>query len=210
MKKLLIFMLGLLLIFSYDLSIAQEKVKAKDDKTKVKNADAEYKQKEKDNKVKVKDEDTKMKMKPMDGMQPAEFADMKYAAIGKKGLEALSSGDIDGWMTNFADNAVYQWNNGDSLAGKQAIRDYWKKRRTEVIDSLTYSSPIFLPIKVNKPQSVEAPGIWLLSWYKVDAKYKNGKKMTQWMHADMHFDAADKIDLAIIYMDRAPINEAMK
>ena len=31
-------------------------------------------------------------------MQPAEFADAKYADIGKQGLTALSSGDIDGWM----------------------------------------------------------------------------------------------------------------
>jgi len=210
MKQFLIFILGFLLLFSYDFSIAQEKVKAKDDKTKIKNADADYKQKEKDNKVKVKDEDSKMKMKPMEGMQPAEFADMKYAGIGKKGLDELSRGDIDGWMTSFADNAVYLWNSGDSLVGKQAITDYWKKRRADVIDSVTYSNHIFLPIKVNRPQSVEAPGIWLLSWYRIDAKYKTGKRMTQWAHADMHFDAADKIDRVILYLDRAPINEASK
>ncbi|HEY4935237.1 MAG TPA: hypothetical protein VII44_01580, partial [Puia sp.] len=35
-------------------------------------------------------------------MQPAEFADPKYSEIGKKGNDALSSGDIDGWMSNFA------------------------------------------------------------------------------------------------------------
>jgi len=34
--------------------------------------------------------------------------------------------------------------------------------------------------------------------------------MTQWAHADMHFDAADKIDRVILYLDRAPINEATK
>src|ERR1700690_2050175 len=70
--------------------------------------------------------------------QPAEFADPKYADIGKKGTAALSSGDIDGWMTSFADNAVYLWNNGDSLAGKAAITAYWKKRRGEVIDSISF------------------------------------------------------------------------
>ena len=139
---------------------------------------------------------------------PAEFADAKYAAIGKKGIAALSSGDVDGWMNGYADNAVYVWNNGDSIAGKSAITEYWKKRRTEVIDSISFSNDIWLPVKVNKPQSVEAPGVWLLGWYQVSAKYKTGKRMAQWIHTDMHFDANDKIDRVIQYIDRAPINAA--
>lgn len=142
-------------------------------------------------------------------MQPAEFGDAKYAGIGKKGLAALSAGDVAGWLEGYADNAVYVWNSGDSLAGKAAITDYWKKRRAEVIDSLTFSNEIFLPIKVNQPQSVEQPGNWLLSWYQVNAKYKNGKRMSQWIHVDMHFDATDKIDRVIQYIDRAPINAAL-
>ncbi|MBI2729849.1 MAG: nuclear transport factor 2 family protein [Sphingobacteriales bacterium] len=140
-----------------------------------------------------------------------EIADAKYMDIGKKGIAALSSGDIDGWMTSYADNAMYRWNNGDSAAGKAAISAYWKKRRTEVLDSISFSGDIWLPVKVNTPQqNVQLPGIWLLAWYKVDAKYKTGKKMTQWIHTDMHFDANDKIDLVIQYLDRALINEAMK
>ena len=95
-------------------------------------------------------------------MQPVEFADLKYSDIGRKGLAALSSGDIDGWMSNFADNAVYVWNAGDSLAGKAAITAYWKKRRGEVIDSISFLNQIWLPIKVNQPQSVEQPGIWII------------------------------------------------
>ncbi len=142
--------------------------------------------------------------------QPAEFADPKYSDIGKKGLAALSSGDIDGWMASFADNAVYVWNNGDSLSGKAAIAAYWKKRRTAVIDSITFRNQIFLPIKINQPQSVEQPGIWLLGWYQVTSKYKTGKSMSQWIHSDMHFDANDKIDRVIQYLDRVPINAAMK
>lgn len=141
-------------------------------------------------------------------IQPAEFADAKYSDIGKKGLAALSSGDIDSWMGSFADNAVYQWNNGDSVAGKAAISAYWKKRRGEVIDSISFANDIWLPIKVNQPQRMEQPGIWLLSWYSVSAKYKTGKKMSQWIHTDTHFDANDKIDRVIQYLDRTPINAA--
>jgi|SRR5450432_2026349 hypothetical protein len=142
--------------------------------------------------------------------QPAEFADPKYAEVGKNGNAALSSGNIDAWMSSFADNAVYLWNNGDSLAGKAAITAYWKKRRGEVMDSITFSNQIWLPIKVNQPQSIEQPGNWLLSWYMVSVKYKNGKRMSQWIHSDMHFDANDKIDRFIQYLDRVPINAATK
>jgi ketosteroid isomerase-like protein len=140
---------------------------------------------------------------------PAEFADMKYAEMGKKGLASLSSGDIDNWMADFADNAVYVWNNGDSLAGKTVIADYWKKRRGDVIESISFSNEIWLPVKVNTPQSMEQPGVWLLSWYQTTAKYKtSGKTMSQWIHTDYHFDANDKIDRVIQYVDRAVINAA--
>lgn len=141
---------------------------------------------------------------------PAEFADARYSEIGKKATTALGAGNIDGWMADFADNAVYLFNNGDSIAGKPAITEYWRKRRTEVIDSLQFTNSIWLPVKVNQPQSIEAPGVWLLSWYQVDVRYKTGKRITQWMHTDMHFDANDKIDRVIMYLDRAPILAATK
>jgi hypothetical protein len=141
--------------------------------------------------------------------QPAEFADIKYAEIGKRMFAGLSSGDMAAYLDGYADNAVYQWNNGDSLGGKPAISEYWTKRRIEMIDSLTFSNEIWLPIKVNQPQSVEAPGVWLLGWYQVNAKYKTGKTMIQWMHIDMHFDLNDKIDRVIQYVDRVPINAAL-
>ncbi len=142
--------------------------------------------------------------------QSAEFADTRYTQIGKSGLDNLSAGNVDAWMENFADDAVYQWNTGDSLAGKKAIMDYWKDRRANVIDMLTFSNVIWLPVKVNQPQSTEAPGTWLLGWYRVDAKYKTGKSMTQWMHMAQHFNANDKIDRIIHYMDKALVMEATK
>ena len=138
----------------------------------------------------------------------SEFADAKYTEIGKNSLAKLSAGDVAGFVSDYADTAVYVWNNGDSLAGKKAITDYWAKRRSEVIDSVKFSKNIWLPIKVNRPQSVEAPGVWLLGWYLCEAKYKTGKRMTQWMHMDLHFNSADKIDRAIHYLDRALINAA--
>lgn len=143
-------------------------------------------------------------------LQPAEFADPRYTEIGKNALAALSKGDVAGWMSGYADNAVYMWNSLDSLVGKPAIQDYWTKRRTDVIDSISFTNMIFLPLKVNQPQSIEQPGVWLLGWYTVSSKYKNGKRMTQLIHTDMHFNASDQIDRVIQYIDRVPINAALK
>ena len=57
---------------------------------------------------------------------PIAFADQKYIDMGKKGWEQFASGDIDGWASGFADNAIFRWSSGDSLAGKAAIIKYWK------------------------------------------------------------------------------------
>jgi ketosteroid isomerase-like protein len=143
--------------------------------------------------------------------QPTEIGDAKYVDIGKMGNASLSSGNIDAWMNSFADNAVYVWNNGDSLAGKAAITAYWKKRRTDVIDSISFTQDIWLSVKVNQPQqTVHLPGNWLLGWYLTSAKYKTGKRMAQWIHSATHFDASDKIDRVVQFLDRAPINAATK
>lgn len=141
--------------------------------------------------------------------QPAEFADPKYSEIGKSGLASMSSGDIDAWSSNWADNIVWQWNNGDSIVGKAAVVNYWKDRRTNSIDSIIFTNQIWLPVKVNQTQANEQAGVWLLSWYSTNAKYKNGKRMIQSIHTVQHFDANDKIDRVIQYLDRVPINAAM-
>ena len=139
-----------------------------------------------------------------------EFADAKYTEIGKKGMNALGSGDIDAWMSTFSDNARYLWSSGDSLVGKQAIHDYWKNRRANVIDSISFVNDIWLPVEVNKPQrGPDRAGVWLFSWYMVKVKYKNNQKLAMWIHNDMHFDANDKIDIMVQYLDRAPINAAL-
>jgi hypothetical protein len=56
----------------------------------------------------------------------------------------------------------------------------------------------------------QAPGVWLLNWHLTSAKYKTGKRMAQWMHSATHFDANDKIDRVVQFLDRAPINAATK
>lgn len=142
--------------------------------------------------------------------QDVEFADAKYADIGKAALAAMSKGDIAGWLSSYADNAVYIWSSGDSLAGLPAITKYWTDRRTNTIDSISFANDIWLAIKVNKSQrGPDEPGIWLMGWYQFSSKYKNGKRVGGWIHHDMHFNDAGKIDRSIQYIDRAPINAAL-
>ena len=135
-----------------------------------------------------------------------EFGDDKYVQTAKRVMQNLSSGNIDGYMTDYADNAIYRFSGGDSLNGKQAITDYWKKRRSEVIDSLSYSGEVWLPINVSKPMSPnQLTGNYALTWNMVHAKYKSGKSMSQRMHMVFHFDNNDKVDRVTQYLDRVPV-----
>lgn len=136
----------------------------------------------------------------------AEFADAKYTELGKRMNAQFLSGNIDSMLNMYADSAVYQWSAGDSLKGKEAISAYWKNRRLNVMDSIEFSNDIWLPIKVNFPQKgPDFPGVWLLNWYQVNVKFKNGQRLRFWTHVDHHFNANDKIDRTIQYIDRAPI-----
>jgi SnoaL-like domain len=140
----------------------------------------------------------------------AEIGDAKYAEVGKQGLAALSSGDIDSWMNSFADNAKYYFSGGDSLIGKDAIAAYWKDRRTNVIDKMEFTNDIYTPLKVNRPQKgPDRAGVWLLTWFQASVTYKNGQSLMFWVHNDYHFDANDKIDVVVQYVDTAPIQAAL-
>jgi ketosteroid isomerase-like protein len=139
-----------------------------------------------------------------------EIGDMKLVDIAKKSSQYLESGDIDSWMATFADNATYRWNNLDSVVSKAAISDYWKKRRTDIIDSISFSNEIWMAIKVNRAQSpMQMTGNYVLGWHLVNARYKTGKSMTQRVHTTYHFNDAGLIDRVSAYMDKAPINAAM-
>ena len=128
----------------------------------------------------------------------------------KAGLEAFAKKDVDGMLANYDDNAKYFWSGGDSLIGKQAIKDYYVGR-TKIIDSLNFSDIIVLPVKVANPQSShQAPGKWVLAWSFVHVKYVNGKKINFWTHTDYHYNDAGKVDIAIQYIDRVPLMEATK
>jgi len=143
-------------------------------------------------------------------MQAAEFADTKYTERGKQQLASFESGDVDAWLSDFSDSARYYWSGGDSLIGKPAIAEYWKNRRANVIKTIKFSNDIWLPIKINQPQKgPDRPGVWLMSWYQVNATYSSGKSIQFWAHHLFHFDNNDKIDQVSAFIDMAPVKAAI-
>jgi hypothetical protein len=139
-----------------------------------------------------------------------EILNMSEADDAKNSLMAFAKGDVNGMTAHYDDNAKYYWSGGDSLTGKKAIQDYYSGR-WKVIDSVQVLNQVVLPVKVNISQAPQhALGKWVLVWSQLQVKYKNGKTIGFWTHADYHYNDAGKVDVAIQYIDRHPIMEATK
>ena len=126
-------------------------------------------------------------------------------------MAAFENKDVEAYTANMDDNIKFRWSGGDSLVGKQAVKDYYTARFS-IIDNIKFSNPIFLPVMANaSPNGGATPGgKWMLNWYKVNVKYKNGKAIMFWVHNAMHYNDAGKVDESAQYIDRHPIMEATK
>ena len=140
-----------------------------------------------------------------------EVLDLSEADGVKAGLAAFTKGDIDGMTANFDDNVRYIFSGGDSLIGKQKVKDYYTGR-WKLIDSIMYSENVVLPIRINESQSPKyaTPGKWVLNWTFAHVKYKNGKWIHFWIHTDYYFNDAGKVATVVQYIDFHPIREATK
>lgn len=129
----------------------------------------------------------------------------------KAAFTAFENKDIDGYTANLADDVMFRWSGGDSLAGKQAVKD-WFTGRFNIIDNIKFSDHIFLPVMANVSPNGGATtsGKWMLSWYQVNVKYKNGKAIMFWAHNAQHYNSAGKVDQFTQYIDRHPLMEATK
>lgn len=145
---------------------------------------------------------------PPPEQQALEFGEMKYGNICHEQLKQLSRGNMDDFINNFADNVIYRFNNGDSIIGKNAVAEYWRDRRNNVIDKIEFYNDIWLPLKVNDSSQDMRMGMWVLGWYKTSSTYKTGKSMNQFIHTMYHFNEQEKIDEVIQYYDRLPIMQA--
>ena len=157
------------------------------------------------------DDGKKEVMSTNDKKLATELLDLSAADPLKKSFAAFSKGDVDGMSADYDDNIRYTWSGGDSLKGKQAVKDYYAGR-WKLIQSLSVSNEIVLPLMINESQQPQyAPtGKWVLYWAMVDVTYKNGKKLNFWMHNVNHMNDAGKIDYVGQYIDRHPIMEATK
>jgi len=139
-----------------------------------------------------------------------ELLSMSETEGVKNSLTAFSKGDLDGMTADYADTCFMLWSSMDSLRGKNAIKSYYAGR-WKMIDSITYSDHILVPLKMNVQQSMFAPtGKWVLAWSFAHVKYKNGKRLDLWVHNVYHYNSANKIDFVGQYLDRHPIMEAKK
>ena len=81
-----------------------------------------------------------------------ELLDISEGDGVRTATDALANKDANGLSASYDDNILYRWSGGDSITGKQAVFDYWNGR-FKLIDSLSFTDAIYLPIKVNEPQS---------------------------------------------------------
>ncbi len=139
---------------------------------------------------------------------PVEFADPKFTEMAKESLRQLAEGDIAGFGNRLADNAIFRWNNGDSIVSKQAIVNFWQDRRTKAIDTITYSREAWLSIKANNPPKHIAKGVYVFNWADFHVTYTTGKSIDQNIHSVFQFNDQGQILGMIQYLDRAPINAA--
>ena len=156
-------------------------------------------------------DDSKTTVGPGDKKPASELLDLSAGDPVKKSFAAFSKADVEGMSADYDDNIRYTWSGGDSLVGKQAVKDYYAGR-WKLIDKLSVSSEIVLPVQVNESQQPQAAptGKWVLYWAMVDVTYKNGKNLKFWMHNVNHFNDAGKIDFIGQYIDRHPIVKATK
>ena len=164
------------------------------------------------NDTKKEGETTTTESKSETGKAPVELInDSNLINTVKAAFTAFENKDIEGYTANLADNVMFRWSGGDSLVGKQAVKDYYTGR-FNIIDNIKYSNHIFLPIMSNvSPNGGETPaGKWMLTWFQTNVKYKNGKAIQFWAHNAQHYNDAGKIDVFAQYIDRHPIIEASK
>ena len=117
-------------------------------------------------------------------------------------IKAYEDGNLEAFLAPMADSVkIYYPGPGDSLVGKDALKQFFKLRQDSVV-SAKMEAPVFLAVDSQDNIAV-APGKWLMSWYLWNIKYKNGKTALFNIQATHHINAAGKVDIGIWYYDVA-------
>jgi hypothetical protein len=211
MKRLLITATLLLFLFSWNTVIAQDKVKMKEDKTKVKSDDS--KEKYKDDKTKIKDGDGKMKMKNDKGMMDKGTMDkgmmdkgmmMDYPytanyssqfAIGNPAHAKMILDLWKDWDDNaftrhdyMADTVVMFFPDGTMAKGKQQTLEGAMKYRGGMTSAKS-SLDAWMPLK-----STDKNEDWVAVWGSETDTWADGKTETRDIHEIWRINKDGKVD----------------
>lgn len=187
MKRLLISICTLLLVFLCNENFAQEKVKVKDDKTK------------------MKDDNGKMKMKNMDNMSYPYTADYSSNfAIGKPANSKMILELWKDWDDNafdrhnyFADTVTMYLSDGTVIKGKDSTLAGAKRFRGSM-STATSTVHAWIPLK-----SVDKNEDWVAVWGTETDTWADGKTDTRDLHEVWRFNNDGKVDLMRQFSSKA-------
>ena len=155
MKRIVISSCLFLFMLAANQVIAQDKVKEKADKTKVK--DGNYKEKNKEDKTKIKDEDGKTKIKGEDVMNKDDKTKMKMDDSNVKMNETGAMSNTDPYKASYSSNFVM-----GNPAHTKMIVDLWKDWDDNAFDRHDYMADtlvMYLPDgTVTKGKAANAEG----------------------------------------------------
>jgi hypothetical protein len=224
MKRIVIYCcLFFLLLAGNQLSAQDAKVKAKEDKTKIKEGDdskvknkddktkikeADYKEKDKDDKMKMKDGDMKVKVKGEDGMNMAYPYTATYSSNFIMGNPAHSKMILDLWKDwddnafdrhdYWADTVVMYTPDGTVLKGKSGVVEGGKKFRGG-LKSVTSTVDAWMPLK-----STDRNEDWVAIWGTETDTWPDGKVDTYNVHEVWRINKDGKIDLMRQFTSKMP------
>lgn len=197
MKRILILSSLLVCMIICNQAISQEKIKVKDDKTKVK--DGTYKEKHKDNMIKIKDENGKMKIKG-DGVNsnptyPYTAAYSSNFAIGNPAHAKMVLDLWKDWEDNafdrhdyFADTLVMYLPNGMVVKGKAANLEGAKNYRSSMSSSKA-TIDAWMPLR-----SIDKNEDWVAVWGTETNTFPDGKIEKKDVHEIWRINKDGKID----------------
>ena len=177
-------------------SIAQEKLKEKEDKTKMK--DDNSKEKDKDGKVKIKDENGKMKMKNDKGMMMDYPYKANYSSNFAMGNPAHAKMILNLWKDwddnafdrhdYMADTLVMFFPDGTMAKGKQEALDGAKKYRGGMTSAKS-TLDAWMPLR-----STDKKEDWVAVWGSETDTWADGKTETRDIHEIWRINKDGKVD----------------
>lgn len=145
-----------------------------------------------------------------------DIGSQEYADLAEQAMMHMQQFNFEAWGEMLADDIEYYFPDGDAgtrtvLSGKTAVLDWWNNwETTSGITSMTFSSPVFLPvIAQTAPNYSGLTGPYVVTYMSNEMTFTNGNSVNLRMNFTLHFNDQKQIDRYYSYYDRAPIISAM-